>query len=163
MSAPRSSAYNLNRAEVVDANFIRFVKEFPAQLRPVQANSNILVDAQSGSTGNDPQEPSESQIIPRHQDLESRNMRARNEGFYTIGSSGHEQIAVVGRIPRHTDPAFLHYRSGALLAERSRKVPEVDFVRDTMLSFAASAEDPISGGRHKVWSSVPMNLPPQTS
>ena len=32
-----------------------------------------------------------------------------------------------------------------------------------LLSFAASAEDPISGGRHKVIGSKPLFIPPQTS
>ena len=32
-----------------------------------------------------------------------------------------------------------------------------------LLSFAASAEDPISGGRHKVLGSKSLNIPPQTS
>ena len=32
-----------------------------------------------------------------------------------------------------------------------------------LLSFAASAEDPISGGRHKVIGSKPLSIPPQTS
>src|SRR5206468_2751901 len=102
-------------------------------------------------------------MISRHVDIEARNMRARGEGFYTIGSSGHEGNAVIGRITRPTDPGFLHYRSGALMAERARKVPGVDFIRDTMLSMAASSADPISGGRHKVWGSAPMCVPPQTS
>jgi TPP-dependent pyruvate/acetoin dehydrogenase alpha subunit len=96
-------------------------------------------------------------------DLEAREMRLRNEGFYTIGSSGHECNAVLGRLTRHTDPAFLHYRSGAFMMERSRKVPGIDPVYDTMLSFAASSDDPISGGRHKVWGSVPLWVLPQTS
>ncbi|MGH8378857.1 MAG: thiamine pyrophosphate-dependent enzyme, partial [Gammaproteobacteria bacterium] len=95
-------------------------------------------------------------------DIEARAMRARNEGFYTIGSSGHECNAVVGRITRHTDIAFLHYRSGAFMQERARKLG-IDMVYDTALSLAASSEDPISGGRHKVWGSVPLRVLPQTS
>jgi 2-oxoisovalerate dehydrogenase E1 component len=34
---------------------------------------------------------------------------------------------------------------------------------DSALSFAASSEDPISGGRHKVWGSKPLWVLPQTS
>ncbi|HEX5339897.1 MAG TPA: thiamine pyrophosphate-dependent enzyme, partial [Gammaproteobacteria bacterium] len=104
----------------------------------------------------------ESQMLSRHQDIEARAMRARNEGFYTIGSSGHECNAAVGRVTRHTDIAFLHYRSGAFMQERARKL-DIDMVYDTALSLAASSEDPISGGRHKVWGSVPLWVPPQTS
>jgi hypothetical protein len=36
-------------------------------------------------------------------------------------------------------------------------------IYDTVLSQAASAEDPIAGGRHKVWGSVPLWVLPQTS
>src|SRR5262249_6355299 len=143
-------------------NFVRFVKEWQGKDQSA-AKADSIIDPQSGLTGQDLIELFESQIIARHQDLESRKMRARNEGFYTIGSTGHETNAVVCRLTRHTDAAFPHSRSGALLAERARQVPELDFVRDVMLSFASSAEDPISGGRHKVWGSVQMNVPPQTS
>ncbi|MBI4719575.1 MAG: MFS transporter [Planctomycetes bacterium] len=116
-----------------------------------------------GLTCRDAVELFESQIVARHQDIESRAMRARNEGFYTIGSAGHEGNAVLGRLTRHNDMAFVHYRSGAFMAERARQVPGSDFTRDTMLSFAASAEEPIAGGRHKVWGSVELSVPPQTS
>lgn len=165
IAGPKSSGLNLNRAQVVDENFVRFVQnwaETHGEAPPVRALPEPL-DCGSGLTGRDVVELFESQMIARHQDIESRNMRARNEGFYTIGSAGHEGNAVVGRLTRPTDIAFLHYRSGAFLAERARQVPGIDFVRDTMLSFAASADDPISGGRHKVWGSVPLWVPPQTS
>ena len=41
----------------------------------------------------------------------ARVLRVKNKVFYTIGSSGHEGNAMVARLTRHTDPAFLHYRS----------------------------------------------------
>src|SRR4029453_7020475 len=78
-------------------------------------------------------------------------------------SSGHENNAVVGTLLRLDDPCLLHYRSGALMAARSRKLPGVDPVFDTLLSFCASAADPNSQGRHKVWGSRAMWVPPQTS
>jgi 2-oxoisovalerate dehydrogenase E1 component len=87
----------------------------------------------------------------------------QNKVFYTIGSSGHEGNAMVARAARHTDPAFLHYRSGGFMAERFRKLPGMDPIMDSALSFAASAEDPASGGRHKVWGSKPLWVLPQTS
>jgi 2-oxoisovalerate dehydrogenase E1 component len=46
---------------------------------------------------------------------------------------------------------------------RSRKLPGLNTTLDTMLSFCASADDPISHGRHKVWGSLPLWVPPQTS
>ena len=162
-TAPRPK-FNLNRGQVVDENFLAFVRSWPQG-----SGSAIRRDPQeplvSGTTMTcrDAIELFESQVIARHQDLESRAMRARNEGFYTIGSAGHEGNAVVGRLTRHTDMAFLHYRSGAFMAERARKIPALDFTRDTMLSFAASREEPIAGGRHKVWGSVELSVPPQTS
>ncbi len=160
-SLARKATRNINRAEVVDQNFTDFVREWECaegRLRddaPVRPGDGAL-------TGGEFRELFESQMASRHLDLEARAMRARGEGFYTIGSSGHECNAVVGRLTRETDPAFLHYRSGAFMMERARKLG-IDMIYDTARSLAASAEDPISGGRHKVWGSVPLWVPPQTS
>ncbi|HEX8216503.1 MAG TPA: thiamine pyrophosphate-dependent enzyme, partial [Allosphingosinicella sp.] len=46
---------------------------------------------------------------------------------------------------------------------RSKKLPGQTPCWDMLLSFTASAEDPISGGRHKVIGSKPLSIPPQTS
>src|SRR3546814_19468612 len=70
---------------------------------------------------------------------------------------------MVARATRQTDPAFLHYRSGGFMAERFRKLPGMDAVMDSALSFAASKEDPASGGRHKVWGSKTMWVLPKTT
>ena len=150
----------INRAEVVDANFLQFLEQWDG---PAEGGADPTRELVEGLSGKDFLELFESQMLSRHLDLEARTMRGRNEGFYTIGSSGHEGNAVVGRVTRHTDPAFLHYRSGGFMMERSRKLEHVDPAYDTALSLAASAEDPISGGRHKVWGSVPLWVPPQTS
>jgi 2-oxoisovalerate dehydrogenase E1 component len=158
--APR---FNFNRAQVVDENFRAFVKGWNERPAGAPRMADAPVRDGCSLTPRDVVELFESQIIARQQDIVSREMRARNEGFYTIGSAGHEGNAVVGRVTRHTDIAFLHYRSGAFMAERSRKAPGVDVIRDTMLSFAAAASEPIAGGRHKVWGSVPLWVPPQTS
>lgn len=159
MAAPAT----FNRAEVVDKNFVAFVKGWsePPSARPDSMDGPIEPDATC--TGHDLVELFESQMITRHLDLIARWLRAKNAAFYTIGSAGHEGNAVVGRITRHTDPAFLHYRSGGFVVERSRKLPDIDIVYDVILSQAASAEDPIAGGRHKVWGSVPLWILPQTS
>ncbi|MBU6469347.1 MAG: MFS transporter [Gammaproteobacteria bacterium] len=157
----RAATRSINRAEIVDQNFIRFVQEWnQSPQRKLSDRDNIRAGV--ALTVGDFRELFESQMLSRHQDLEARAMRARNEGFYTIGSSGHEGNAAVGRVTRHTDIAFLHYRSGAFMQERARKL-DIDMVNDTALSLAASSEDPISGGRHKVWGSVPLWVPPQTS
>lgn len=90
----------------------------------------------------------ESAIQSRLQDLLSRELKDKGLSYYTIGSSGHESNAVFGALLRTTDTAFLHYRSGAFLAARLRQGRGETPLFDAMLSFCASAEDPISGGRH---------------
>jgi 2-oxoisovalerate dehydrogenase E1 component len=105
----------------------------------------------------------EDQATSRAIDTEARRLKASNRSFYTISSAGHEQNAVLGAHLRLTDPCFLHYRSGGLMMARSRKDPGVDPVLDTLLSICARADDPISRGRHKVWGSRPLWVPPQTS
>lgn len=152
----------LNRAEICDRNFIEFVQNWDGPLRPV-ASPNAPVVPGSGCSVSAFIELFESQLISRHLDLMARVLRVKDKVFYTIGSSGHEGNALVARLTRHTDPAFLHYRSGAFMAERFRKLPGMDPVMDSALSFAASSEDPASGGRHKVWGSKPLWVIPQTS
>src|SRR5437868_2154613 len=105
----------------------------------------------------------ESQLLCRLVDAESHELRARDQGYYTICSAGHEGNAALGRLTRLTDPALLHYRSGALYLERARQRDGHDGVMDLLLSLTASADDPISGGRHKVFGSVPLGVLPQTS
>ncbi len=104
-----------------------------------------------------------SQLCSRLLDLQSRLLQAKGQSFYTIGSAGHEGNAAVAAALRLTDPAFLHYRSGAFFIERSKQFPGSTPLYDMMLSFCASSADPISGGRHKVLGSLALNIPPQTS
>ncbi|MFN7212088.1 MAG: thiamine pyrophosphate-dependent enzyme, partial [Lysobacteraceae bacterium] len=152
----------LNRAEICDQNFSDFVKAWdgPVQAAP-PADAAVLPGATLTAT--DFLHLFESQLISRHLDLMARVLRVQNKVFYTIGSSGHEGNAMVARATRHTDPAFLHYRSGGFMAERFRKLPGMDPIMDSALSFAASKDDPASGGRHKVWGSKPLWVLPQTS
>ena len=102
-------------------------------------------------------------LTSRALDVAARTLKARGQSYYTISSAGHEANAVVGALTRPTDPAFLHYRSGGFVMARSRHVPTVDGVRDTLLSLVAAADDPIAQGRHKVWGSAELWIPPQTS
>lgn len=157
----KAGTRTVDRAKIIDNNFISFVRSWPSS--KAHRNPSLPLPNNAQMTGHDLLELFESQMLSRHLDLEARAMRRRNEGFYTIGSSGHEGNALIGRLSRHTDPAFLHYRSAALMQERARKVPNIDMVYETALSLAASSADPISGGRHKVWGSVPLWVPPQTS
>ncbi|GAB4142468.1 MAG: thiamine pyrophosphate-dependent enzyme [Planctomycetota bacterium] len=105
----------------------------------------------------------EAALQSRLQDLLSRRLKDRGLTYYTIGSSGHEANAVFAERLRTTDPAFLHYRSGAFAVARLRRVRGETPLFDAMLSFAASAQDPVSGGRHKVLGSRAGHMPPQTS
>ena len=153
---------NVNRAQVCDENFTEFVRSW--QGKPAgRPSPQAPVVPGSACTATDFLELFESQLISRHLDLMARVLRVQQKVFYTIGSSGHEGNAMVARLLRHTDPAFLHYRSGAFMAERFRKLPGMDPIMDSALSFAASKDDPISGGRHKVWGSKPLWVLPQTS
>ena len=152
----------LNRAEICDQNFIEFVQEWNGNVDARPAPGEAVLEG-SALDARSFVELLESQLVSRHLDLMARVLRVQNKVFYTIGSSGHEGNAMVARLTRHTDPAFLHYRSGAFMAERFRKLPGMDPIMDSALSFAASSEDPASGGRHKVWGSRPLWVLPQTS
>lgn len=105
----------------------------------------------------------ESQATSRHLDLAARRLGSAKRGYYSIGSSGHEGNAAVAAALRPTDPALLHYRSGAFFVHRARQVPGLDPIRDVLLGVVAAAADPISGGRHKVFGSKPAAVIPQTS
>ena len=152
----------LNRAEICDVNFQEFVRGWNGRADSRPADGEPVVEG-SALDARAFRELFESQLISRHLDLMARVLRVQNKVFYTIGSSGHEGNAMVARLTRHTDPAFLHYRSGGFMAERFRKLPGMDPVMDSALSFAASKDDPASGGRHKVWGSKPLWVLPQTS
>lgn len=104
-----------------------------------------------------------AQCLSRALDRESRAMQKAGQGYYTIGSSGHEGMAAVAAALRPTDPAFLHYRDAAFQIARSAQVPGQTITWDMLLSFSCSSEDPISGGRHKVLGSRDLMIPPQTS
>nr|WP_284231343.1 MULTISPECIES: thiamine pyrophosphate-dependent enzyme [unclassified Mycolicibacterium] len=105
----------------------------------------------------------DSQLGSRHLDLAARWLRGRGKGFYTIGSSGHEGNAAVAAALRPTDPALLHYRSGGFFLQRARQVDGSNPLRDVLLGVCAATDDPISGGRHKVFGRHDLAVIPQTS
>lgn len=105
----------------------------------------------------------ETQVMSRHLDLRSRELQKQGQSFYTIGSAGHEGNAAIAMAFRTTDMAFLHYRSGAFMLQRAKTEKQDDALYNMLLSFCASSEDPISGGRHKVLGSKSLFIPPQTS
>ncbi len=106
----------------------------------------------------------DAQLASRHLDAAARWLRARGAGYYTIGSSGHEANAAVAAALRLTDPALLHYRSGAFYLVRAAQAsPPRDGVADVLLGLVAAAAEPIAGGRHKVFGHPELNVIPQTS
>jgi len=104
-----------------------------------------------------------AQVESRVLDHTARWLRAQGHGFYTIGSSGHEGNAAVAAALRLTDPALLHYRSGGFYCARAQQRPGHEAVRDVLAGMLALTEDPISGGRHKVFGHHALGVIPQTS
>lgn len=105
----------------------------------------------------------EDQVTSRQLDVAARRLKKTNRSFHTIGGAGHENNAVLGAQLRITDPSFLHYRSGGFMMARARQLPGSTPAFDALLGIVASREDPIAQGRHKVWGSRPLWVPPQTS
>ncbi len=144
----------MDRAAIVHENFLRLVasEDLPQGRAPDGSLTPDLAVALYRAG-----------CLSRALDLESRAMQKAGQGFYTIGSSGHEGMAAVAAALRPTDMAFLHYRDAAFQIARADQVPGQTIAWDMLLSFAASSEDPISGGRHKVLGSRRLMIPPQTS
>ncbi len=144
----------MDRAAIVHENFLARVaaRDLPAGRPPAgpMAPETALQAFRAG-------------VLTRALDRQSRAMQRAGQGFYTIGSSGHEGLAAVALALRPTDMAFLHYRDAAFQIARAGQVPGQNPAWDMLLSFASSSEDPISGGRHKVLGSRDLFIPPQTS
>lgn len=143
-------------AEAIDEHFV-------TEVRSMRPGAGQTADADRVLTLFDAQAQS------RHLDLAARWLQAQGEGFYTIGSAGHEANAAVGLLTRVDDPALLHYRSGGFYAARAarhaaeRPDAATTPVRDVLLGVSAAAADPISGGRHKVFGHAALHVIPQTS
>ncbi|MFZ9042235.1 MAG: transketolase C-terminal domain-containing protein [Ilumatobacteraceae bacterium] len=105
----------------------------------------------------------EAQIRSRLLDHTARWLRSDGIGYYTIGSAGHESNAAVAAALRPSDPALLHYRSGGFYCARAAQRPGHDPVRDVLAGMLALAEEPIAGGRHKVFGHPDLAVIPQTS
>jgi 2-oxoisovalerate dehydrogenase E1 component len=99
------------------------------------------------------------QVASRHTDLAARWLRSQGKGYYTIGSSGHESNAAVAMGLRRSDPALLHYRSGGFYLARAG----VEGITDILAGVVAATDEPISGGRHKVFGRHDLAVIPQTS
>ena len=122
----------------------------PADGPPPAGRLLTLFDAMAGS---------------RLLDIQARRMRERGVGYYTIGSAGHESNALVAEALRTSDPALLHYRSGAFFLQRALQDGRAldDVLRAVLLGMVAATADPASGGRHKVWGDASLSIIPQTS
>lgn len=144
----------MDRAEIVHQNFQTRVAagDLPVGSAPTDALSRVEAVTLF-----------RAQCLSRALDRTSRAMQKAGQGFYTIGSSGHEGMAAVAHALRPDDIAFLHYRDAAFQIARAGQVPGQTITWDMLLSFACSSEDPISGGRHKVLGSKSLMIPPQTS
>lgn len=144
----------MDRVQIVHENFLRRVaaRDFPVG---GAVTPGLSADEAVGLF--------RAQVLSRALDLQSRVMQSKKQGFYTIGSSGHEGMAAIAHALRPDDIAFLHYRDAAFQIARADQVGGQDMLRDMLLSFACSSDDPTSGGRHKVLGSRPLMIPPQTS
>ena len=150
-----------NRVAVVAGNLDRYLASAKPAARPLDPDAPLR--AGSALTARKAVELWEDQVTSRELDAVARELKRDGLSYYTISSAGHEQNAVVGSLLRESDPCFLHYRSGGLMMARARRVGGETPVFDTLLGLVASSDDPTSQGRHKVWGSRRLWVPPQTS
>ncbi|MGH8825020.1 MAG: thiamine pyrophosphate-dependent enzyme [Jiangellaceae bacterium] len=122
---------------------------------PLRAGSELTVGAA--------QDLFDAQATSRHLDFAARILQARGRGFYTISSAGHESNAAVAAALRPTDPALLHYRAGGFYQARAAQVAGSTPVRDVLQGMLCAADEPIAGGRHKVFGNAALSVIPQTS
>ncbi len=145
----------------LDETFRRAVAGLPAAERaagpddPVRPGSALTVSAAL--------DVFDAQAASRQLDFAARRLQAEGRGFYTIGSAGHESNAAIAAALRPTDPALLHYRSGGFYQARAAQVPGSTPVRDVLQGLLCAADEPIAGGRHKVFGHPALSIIPQTS
>lgn len=141
-------------SDAIDQNFLDRVADWaagPAEVRSADGDASTYLGY------------FDAQLQSRHLDFAARWLQSQGQGFYTIGSAGHESNAAVAMALRPTDPALLHYRSGGFFAARAAQVEGTTPIRDVLLGMAASVDDQISGGRHKVFGHHGLSIIPQTS
>ncbi|MGW4637582.1 thiamine pyrophosphate-dependent enzyme [Sphaerisporangium sp. NPDC004334] len=142
-----------------------FIESVAAMVPGNRRDPGLPVRAGTTLTGAVCRDLFEIQLASRMLDIAARWLREQGEGFYTIGSAGHEGNAAVAAALRVTDPALLHYRSGAFYLTRSAQAGRLaeEGLRDVLLGLTAAAEEPIAGGRHKVFGHPGLAVIPQTS
>ncbi len=150
---------HLERWQIVDQNFITRLKLRQLPIDIQVTNDSIIASA-------DLIKLFTQQLYTRHIDFQARILKQKNLSFYTIGSAGHENNIGVSYVTDIQDPALLHYRSSAFMLQRASKLGSDSFikqVKDQLRSLLASKYDPVCNGRHKVFGSHELNVPPQTS
>ena len=150
----------VDRIALAEAALDRAVSE---ALEPTEQRDPGAEVRPGGPTGRQLVEVFADQVASRHLDVVARELRSRQVGYYTISSAGHEHTALVGALTRPDDPAFLHYRDGAFVLARARRGGVASMERDVLYSLCAAEQDPVAQGRHKVWGSRELWIPPQTS
>ncbi len=150
-----------DRGPVVDAQFTAVVAQLPAV--PLRDDLDTPIREGASLSCRDALWLFDAQLASRHADIAARALKQQGGGYYTIGSAGHEGNAAVAAAARPTDPALLHYRSGAFFLARAHQAELDSALGDILLGVAAAAEEPIAGGRHKVFGSLALSIPPQTS
>ena len=103
-----------------------------------------------------------AQVASRLCDFAARAIQPTGRSFYSIGSAGHESNAAVALALRPTDPALLHYRSGGFYLARAGQAGR-DGVPDVLYGVTSARDEPIAGGRHKVFGNHALAIVPQTS
>ena len=151
----------MTTAADLDQHFIQTVGGLPGG--PARPDGAAPVRAGSGLDGDTLLAIFDAQAQSRHLDFAARWMQQQGRGYDTISSAGHEGNAALAAALRPSDPALLHYRSGGFYCARAHQVTGIDPVRDVLLGVAASADEPIAGGRHKVFGRAELSVIPVTS
>ena len=151
----------MTTAADLDQHFIQTVGGLPGG--PARPDGPAPVRPGSSLDGDTLLAIFDAQAQSRHLDFAARWMQQQGRGFYTISSAGHEGNAAVAAALRPSDPALLHYRSGGFYCARAHQVTGIDPVRDVLLGVAASTDEPIAGGRHKVLGRAELSVIPTTS
>ncbi len=134
----------------------------PLETHLLEALVALSPAGHSGGTPDGAEALWRAQVDSRLCDFAARWLQKQGRSFYTIGSAGHESNGAVALALRPTDPALLHYRSGAFYLARAGQVGH-DGVPDIMLGVTAATDEPIAGGRHKVFGNHALAVIPQTS
>ena len=137
--------------EELDLRFLSAVRDLPCEREAGTADRSAPVAPGTRLAGDQAIALFDAQAGSRHLDLAARYLRSEGHGFYTIGSAGHEADAAVGAALRPSDPALVHYRSGAFYLARAAQVPGSEPLRDVLLGLVGASDEPIAGGRHKVF------------